>query len=186
MAQAPGRSSSGGKITCTSPAAEEDVEFPSPFHRTDWVSWHGGKAGRLWDTGAGWSRQWPVEGAWVAPLGQGAPGSLERGLWGGISCAEEPRPAMCLQDGRRDNRTKPGSLCDSSGRKDSRRGSRKHPVKPKATKTEITSRNKNRSVAPAPFRLTAGEMGKDWAIACLVVGLAARVRAWLSSSLSKW
>lgn len=44
--------------------------------------------------------------------------------------------------GRKEGQTKPGSLCDSSGRKVSMRTSPKHPMKSKASKTKITFRNK--------------------------------------------
>lgn len=44
--------------------------------------------------------------------------------------------------GRKEGQTKPGSLCDSRGRKASMRTSPKHPMKSKASKTKITLETK--------------------------------------------
>lgn len=46
------------------------------------------------------------------------------------------------EERKKEGKTKPGSPCDSSGRKVSRTVSPKHPMKSKATKTKISSRNK--------------------------------------------
>lgn len=71
-----------------SSAIEMDIEFPSPFHRTSWVSQHREKS---WEVVG--HRGWLVPavpdrgGAWVAPLGQEAPGPPKRELCDGISYA---------------------------------------------------------------------------------------------------
>lgn len=69
--------------------------------------------------------------------------------------------------GRKEGQTKPGSLSDSSGRKVSRITSPKHPVKSKATKTKITSRNKTGVLL---FLLFAVGTGKDCILTTLLWG----------------
>ena len=78
---------------------------------------------------------------WVAPLGQEAPGP-PKSCGTGSPALEVPTPATSPWEGRKESRMKPGSPCDSSGRKVSRRASPKHPMKSKAVKTKITCRNK--------------------------------------------
>lgn len=149
MAQDLGRNSLDGE---NSPATEVDVEFPSPFHRTNWVSQQREKC---WEAvrhrGC---LMWAVlrEEAWVVPGGLGGwtvrrlEGQLREDCDIEISYVGGAHPSHIplgrkeermegreggrqqgrkeeRKAGKREGQTEPGSLCDSSGRKVSRRTS---------------------------------------------------------------
>lgn len=104
--------------------------------------------------------------------------------WEGRKKGKEGGRQAGRKAGRKEGQTKPGSLCDSSGRKVSRGTSPKHPMKSKATKTKMTSRNKTGVLLFLPFLPLCSGDGKGLYSHHLAVGLALSMRACLLSPLS--
>lgn len=127
MAQDLGRNSLDGE---NSPATEVDVEFPSPFHRTNWVSQQREKC---WEAvrhrGC---LMWAVlrEEAWVVPGGLGA--RTVRRLEGELreDCDIEsvmlgvPTQATYHWEGRKNGRERGRQAARKEGRKESRKEGR--------------------------------------------------------------
>lgn len=115
MAQDLGRNSSDGQITCKSPPTEVDIECPSPFHRTDWVSQHREKSWEVVEPRGWLVRAVPRGGGPGWPAGSGG----SRATW------EQAVEWDQLHWGCPPQSHPPGMDGQAEGRKEGRRGRRK-------------------------------------------------------------